>query len=298
MKSIARRAGASGSASTLYPRVVHEEIDAKPKNARATWASVIVSTTGNVYISSLTNDAPATSSPVNSSPSPAVAWAASGADFVGLNGHNHTNIFSAQFNSAPGMFNLTETVQGGSNDAIYDIYDVVGGSPNLDVDSGGQAGYQSTFVSSLPVCSSCLTPTHQNDFIISNFGQLLCTATSLTLPSSGWIDDGTTSGKISTDLLRSARTTDLRTDGILRALARSRCPMGEHVAVANSRRTGQVVSLRINQYRKGHHQPRQQDSPPSSTEVVFFSPAKSSSIFGKRPWVLKKSVIGMSFRLP
>jgi hypothetical protein len=187
--AIALKAGASGSASTLYPRVVHEEIDAKPKNAGAAWASVMVSTTGNVYISSLTNDAPATGSPVNSSPSPAVAWAASGADFVGLNGHNHTNIFSAQFSSAPGMFNLTETVQGGGNDAIYDIYDVVGGSPALDVDSGGQAGYQSTFVSSLPVCSSCLTPTHQNDFIISNFGQLLCTATSLTLPSSGWIDD-------------------------------------------------------------------------------------------------------------
>jgi hypothetical protein len=83
------------------------------------------------------------------------------------------------------------------------IYVVQNGTCNLDVDSGGQAGVLSA-TGPLTSCSSCLTPTKPNDFIMFNGGQAFCTATSLSSPSGGifdaaWYTGNTIDGPTQTD---------------------------------------------------------------------------------------------------
>jgi hypothetical protein len=190
--AVAMKAGSSGSAPTLYPRVVHLEMDAMPKNMFfQPWLVGAVSTADAVYLTYLSNDGPVTSNPIVSSPNPSQGWTASGANFVGLNGHNSTDIYAASFSSPPGPFSISITRNNNQNDGVFMVYDVVGGTATLDVDSGGQAGVQTNVQSTLTVCNSCLTPTHQNDFIVQNSGQEWCTSTSMTAPSGAdWLFDG------------------------------------------------------------------------------------------------------------
>ena len=97
---------------------------------------------------------------------------------------HHVNFYCAQWSTPPGTVNLSINRSGSANDSINMIYVVQNGTCNLDVDSGGQAGFQGSAVSVLTTCSGCLTPTKQNDFIMANGGQAFCTATSLNTPSS------------------------------------------------------------------------------------------------------------------
>jgi hypothetical protein len=176
---------ASGSAPSAKLRTIRIEHDAMPKNAANPWSIGMISTGDVVYFAYVGNDAITS---LTSSPPPSNGWVASGADFNGLNGHNHVNFYCGKFSSPPGSIILSLTRSANTNDSINMIYDVVGGTCNLDGDSGGQAGNQSTLVGNLTTCSSCLTPTKQNDFILVEGGQAFCTATSLTTPS-GAIDD-------------------------------------------------------------------------------------------------------------
>ena len=201
--AVALQANASGSAPATVPRVVHQEHDAMPKNAANPWHVGLIVDVPNaaVYLSCVGND---TLTSVTSSPAPDISWTASGADFSGLNGHNHVNFYCAKWNSPPGTMNLSLTRSGGTNDSINMMYVVQNGTCNLDQDSGGQAGNQGSQVSTLTTCSGCLTPTKPNDFIMANGGQAFCTATSLSSPSGGifdsaWFNGNTIDGPTQTD---------------------------------------------------------------------------------------------------
>jgi hypothetical protein len=181
--AVALKAASAGAAATAIPRVVHQEHDAMPKNAPNPWHVGLVVDVPNsaVYLSYVGNDS---ISSVSSIPAPNVGWTASGADFNGTNGHNHVNFYCAQWSTPPGAVTLSINRSGSSNDSINMIYVVQNGTCNLDVDSGGQAGFQGSAVSVLTTCSGCITPTKQNDFIMANGGQAYCTATSLSAPGS------------------------------------------------------------------------------------------------------------------
>jgi len=169
-----------------------------PKNAPNPWkVGVVVDVPGAVYLAYVGNDSITS---VTSSPSPNVGWTASGADFNGLNGHNHVNIYCASWTSPPGYVTVDINRSGATNDSINMMYVVAKGTCNLDLDSGGQAGNQASIVSQVTVCNGCLTPTAQNDLILSEGGQFDCTATSLVAPASnaffatGWYNGNTVGG--------------------------------------------------------------------------------------------------------
>ena len=90
--AVALQAASAGAAATAIPRVVHQEHDAMPKNAANPWHVGLVVDVPNtaVYLSYVGNDPIAS---VSSIPAPNVGWTASGADFQGLNGHNHVNYY-------------------------------------------------------------------------------------------------------------------------------------------------------------------------------------------------------------
>jgi len=174
-----------------------------PHNASNPWkVGVAVDVPGAVYLAYVGNDSITS---VTSSPSPNVGWTASGADFNGLNGHNHVNFYCASWTSPPGYVTVDINRSGATNDSINMMYVVAKGTCNLDADSGGQAGNQTSMVSQLTICNGCLTPTTQNDIILQEGGQYDCTGTSLVTPSSGglfeagWFTGNTINGPTQTD---------------------------------------------------------------------------------------------------
>jgi hypothetical protein len=200
--AIALTATSTGGAPSAF-HVVHQEHDAMPKNASNPWkVGIVVDVPGAVYLAYVGND-PITS--VTSSPSPNVGWVASGADFNGMNGHNHVNFYCASWSSPPGYVAVDINRSLSVNDSINMMYVVAKGTCNLDADSGGQAGDQTSQVSQLTVCNGCLTPATQNDFILEEGGQYNCTGTSLVTPSSGglfeagWFNGTTINGPTQSD---------------------------------------------------------------------------------------------------
>src|SRR5438105_107417 len=203
--AVALQPASAGAAPTTIPRVVHQEHDAMPHNAPNPWIVGVVVDVPNsaVYVSRVGNDSVTS---ISSSPAPDIGWTASGADFNGLNGHNHVNFYCAKWNTPPGAVNLSINRSGTSNDDIKMIYVVQNGTCNLDVDSGGQAANQGSPVTVLTTCSGCITPTKTNDFIMANGGQGYCTATSLSVPSgpsgvfdSAWYTGNTIDGPSQAD---------------------------------------------------------------------------------------------------
>jgi len=201
--AVAFKAAAAGSNLTTVPRVLHQEHDAMWKSMPNPWhIGMVVTAPGAVYISAMENDP---ISNLTSSPAPDVGWTKSGPDHQGLNGHNSTYVYCAQFRSPPGPIDISVTRTGTINDAIYMLYDVVGGTCTLDVDSGGQDGQQTTLVTSLTTCNGCITPTKQNDIIFANEGQGFCTATGVNSPTgdvifdSAWFSGNTIDGPTQTD---------------------------------------------------------------------------------------------------
>jgi hypothetical protein len=200
--AVALKPVASGGPASAYASVVHQEHDAMPKNASNPWKVGLVVDVPNsaVYLSYVGNDS---ISSVTSSPSPNVGWTASGADFVGLNGHNHVNSYCASWTTPPGNVVLSINRGGTSNDSINMMYVVKNGTCALDVDSAGQSGSSGTS-GSLTVCTNCLTPTKQNDFIVTMGGQAFCTGITGTAPSgvifdSAWFTGNTIDGPTQTD---------------------------------------------------------------------------------------------------
>jgi hypothetical protein len=180
--ALALQATSTGGASSAF-HVYHQEHDAMPHNASNPWkVGVVVDVPGAVYLAYVGNDSITS---VTSSPAPNVAWTASGADFNGLNGHNHVNFYCASWTSPPGYVTVDINRSNTSNDSINMMYVVAKGTCNLDADSGGQAGNQTSQVSQLTICNGCLTPTAQNDLILQDGGQYDCTGTGLVTPSSG-----------------------------------------------------------------------------------------------------------------
>lgn len=200
--AVALQPASAGAAATAIPRVVHQEHDAMPKNAANPWPVGLVVDVPNsaVYLSYVGNDS---ISSVSSIPAPNVGWTPSGADFNGLNGHNHVNYYCAQWSIPPGAVTLSINRLASSNDSINMIYVVQNATCNLDLDSGGQANSQGS-IGPLTTCANCLTPTKQKDFIMANGGQYYCTATSLISPSGGifdaaWFNGNTIDGPTQTD---------------------------------------------------------------------------------------------------
>jgi hypothetical protein len=163
---------------------------------------VVVDVPGAVYLAYVGNDSITS---VTSSPAPNVGWTASGADFNGLNGHNHVNFYCASWTSPPGYVTVDINRSGTTNDSINMMYVVAKGTCNLDADSGGQAGNQTGALSLMTVCNGCLTPTTANDIILQDGGQYACTGTSLVAPASGglfeagWFTGNTVDGPSQTD---------------------------------------------------------------------------------------------------
>ena len=200
--AVALTAASSGAAATTIPRVVHQEHDAMPKNAANPWHVGLVVDVPNsaVFLSYVGNDSITS---VSSVPAPNVGWTPSGADFNGLNGHNHVNYYCAQWTTPPGAVTLSINRSASSNDSINMIYVVQNATCNVDADSGGQANSQGSS-GPLTTCSNCLTPTKPNDFIMGNGGQAFCTATGLSSPSGGifdsaWFTGNTIDGPTQTD---------------------------------------------------------------------------------------------------
>jgi hypothetical protein len=193
--AVAIKAAATGSAPTVLPRISLQEHDAMPKNAPNPWkAAFVMNNPGVVYFNYVGNDAIRSTAGVidglTSVPAPSIGWT-TGADFVGSNGHNHTNSFCAQFNTAPGTVLLSLNRVATSNDSINMIYVVPGGSCDVDIDSGGTTGDQTSGTS---INIGTLTPTKTNDIIFGFGGNFWCTATSLVSPTGGQFDSAWFSG--------------------------------------------------------------------------------------------------------
>ena len=200
--AVALRATTTGGAPSAF-NVYHQEHDAMPHNAPNPWqVGVVVDVPGAVYLAYVGNDSITS---VTSSPAPNVGWTASGADFNGLNGHNHVNFYCASWTSPPGYVTVDINRSGTTNDSINMMYVVAKGTCNLDADSGGQAGNQTSALSQMTICNGCLTPTTANDIILQDGGQYACTGTSLVAPASGglfeagWFTGNTVDGPSQTD---------------------------------------------------------------------------------------------------
>jgi len=200
--AVALRATTTGGAPSAF-HVYHQEHDAMPHNAPNPWkVGVVVDVPGAVYLAYVGNDSITS---VTSSPAPNVGWTASGADFNGLNGHNHVNFYCASWTSPPGYVTVDINRSATPNDSINMMYVVAKGTCNLDADSGGQAGNQTSAVSQLTICNGCVTPTTANDIILQDGGQYACTGTSLVAPASGglfeagWFTGNTVDGPSQTD---------------------------------------------------------------------------------------------------
>lgn len=181
--AVAFKASTTGSAPVGTLQVIHHEHDAMPHNAAGPYVMGMIVTAGSaVYISSVENDS-INNSGITSVPAPTVGWTRAGADFAGLNGHNHSTNWCAQYSSS-GPVLISVARSGTSNDGIFMIYDVLGGTCNIDVDSVGQTGIQNS-TGPLAACSGCLTPTHQNDIIFGYGGQFACTGTGVNPPVGG-----------------------------------------------------------------------------------------------------------------
>ena len=173
----------------MVPRIFLQEHDAMPKNAPNPWtAGVVVNVSGAIYINYVGNDAIHSTGGVldgvTSVPAPNVGWT-TGTDFVGSNGHNHVNSFCAQFNSPPGPVVISINRAGTTHDSINMIYVVPGGTCNVDIDTGGTTGNQTTGTS---ITIGTLTPTATNNMIFGFGGQYWCTGTSLISPGNGQFD--------------------------------------------------------------------------------------------------------------
>jgi hypothetical protein len=189
--AVALKAASAGSAPTAIPRIVHQEHDAMPRGALNPWTLGMIATQpGAIYISAMEND-PITS--LTSSAPPDVGWAKSGPDHVGTNGHNNTYIYCAQFYKPPGPFTISVTRSVNTNDSIFMVYEVIGGTCTVDADFPYD-GVQQSATSAMTICSGCLTPTKPNDFILANEGQGNCTVTSLVSPTGGILDSAWFSG--------------------------------------------------------------------------------------------------------
>lgn len=187
--AVALKAASAGGPYSSATRVNGIEHDALPKNGSNPWNMAANITGHTVYVTYLDNDAPSPTTCCAISSTPALSWTQSGADGVGLNGHNHTDVYCATSANPIGPIQFKFQRSGNTNDAIFMIYDVDGWGCNLDADSGVLSGNYTTN-NTLPFCSNCLTPTTPNDFILGNFGEYACTAVGIN-SSASWnsIDD-------------------------------------------------------------------------------------------------------------
>lgn len=203
--AVALKAATVGSQSSSATRVNAIEHDALPKNGPNPWHMAANVTGHTVYVTYLDNDPPSPSTCCAISSTPSLSWTQSGADGGGLNGHNHSDIYCATSTNPIGPILLTLQRSASSNDGIFMIYDVDGWGCNLDADTGVLAANYTTN-NVLPICSSCLTPTSQNDFIVGNFGEYACTAVSVnsspnwaSVSDSGYFTGNTVDGYTQTD---------------------------------------------------------------------------------------------------
>lgn len=202
---VALKAGSVGSSNSSTTRVNGIEHDALPKNGSNPWHIAANVTGHTVYVTYLDNDPPSPSTCCAISSTPSLSWTQSGADGGGLNGHNHTDVYCATSANPIGPILLTLQRSASTNDGIFMIYDVDGWGCNLDADSGILAGNYTTN-NTLPICSNCLIPTSQNDFILGNFGEYACTAVSINsspswtgISDSGYFTGNTVDGYTQTD---------------------------------------------------------------------------------------------------
>jgi len=186
---MAVKAATAGNAPTSAFRIVHMLHQQMPALGTNPWPIQFASSGNLVVLSALTG----TNSITSISSNPPNAWLSTGPAAIGSD--NVSQIYYAAKAVTSNSLALAVTLSGNTNYATFMMYDFTGAASSpLDVDSAGQEGDESSIVSALPTCSSCLTPTRPNEVVIANFGQDWCTATSISVPSGALFDSATFTG--------------------------------------------------------------------------------------------------------
>ena len=104
-------------------------------------------------------------------------------------------IFYAANANTSNKLTLSIAQTGPMTGTTFMIYDFTGAATSpFDVGSGGQTGNQTTTVTQLTTCSSCLTPSAPNEVILGNVGQDWCTATGIVSPGGALFDSAIYTG--------------------------------------------------------------------------------------------------------
>jgi hypothetical protein len=188
--TMALKAAAAGNAPSQAFRIIHMLHEQAP--ASGTTRTVQFPTSGNLIVLSDISGGAAVSSITSS---PANTWSSTGTP-AGGEGVTALSQIEYAANATPSnAMTLSVTRSGAPTQDTFMMYDFVGAASSpFDGDSGGQAGNQTSTVSTFTTCSGCFTPATANEVIIGNAGWNWCTANGMSAPGGGLFDVATDTG--------------------------------------------------------------------------------------------------------
>ena len=185
---MALKAASAGNAPTASFRIVHM-LHAQQRSTDASTYAAEMPTSGNLlvisYISGGNVITGITSNPsttwLSTGANASITWAVSQIYYAANAATSNTQTFS---------ISQSGTITG----TTFMFYDIAGAASSpFDADSGGLTNDSSSF-NSVPMCSSCLTPTAANELVIGNIGNTECTATGVSTPTGALFDTATYTG--------------------------------------------------------------------------------------------------------
>ncbi|MGC2504701.1 MAG: hypothetical protein WA400_21430, partial [Silvibacterium sp.] len=201
------KAASAGTAPTQSMRIVHLGHFSFPSAATTTNTQTIqMPSSGNLLVASFTgggdcignsgNTACATTSSIDISDSQNNTWKATGtvataADATSQMAYAGNATTAATLSITVGRHGDISTDATNDNDNLL-LYDITGAATSPFDNDAGTTGNQTTQVSSLTTCSSCLSPTTSSGIVLLNANWEWCTATTLSAPSGAVFDSAFT----------------------------------------------------------------------------------------------------------
>jgi hypothetical protein len=191
---MALKGASAGNAPTNPFRIVHMLHQQVPSSGPNPWPMEFPST-GNLIVLS---DIAGGSSISSISSVPANTWTSTGTPAGGEGVTALSQIYYAASATPGNALTMSVTRSGSLTPDTFMMYDFVGAAAApFDTDSGGQAGNQTSTVTSFTTCNGCLTPSGNpgsNEVIVGNAGWNWCTGTAATSPTGALFDAATDTG--------------------------------------------------------------------------------------------------------
>ena len=180
----AYRAGSSGGSPTgTYPISIMHDNDPTGSRQASPWLAGIVSYGNAVLIAANTFNTQISS--ITSSPScPGPGWVSLGAPTTNSSITQYWWCPNSSFN---GPVKLTYNLTAATDNDTFMVYDLQGSSWTADKIQG-ETGNQTSGMTSITTCTSCMTPSSSGEMLFGIYGQNNCTAISTTGPSGSHFD--------------------------------------------------------------------------------------------------------------